>query len=361
MNRTLDRLGRFAATHPWRTFAVWLVLAVAVFGVAGAVGGQTQEDWDVPAAPAQQGIDLLREHLPASGNTSAQVVVHDDAPLADSELTALTDRLAGLDHVLTVTPPRMSADGDTALITVQYDVPVTHRDLYGHAEPLEQAIEPTQEAGAQVVLGGELPSTASGAMKGTGELIGIVVALLILLLMFRSVVAAGLPVVVAVAGLAVGAAGITILCGVMSVSPFAPTVATMVGLGVGIDYALLILVRALEYRRAGFGVVDAAAASSVTAGRSVVLAGTTVLVSLLGLRLSGLSTFGAFGFATAITVVAVMVTALLLVPALFALTHRWIEPRAVRRARKAGSKVTGLVTGPRIDSVVQRTARPAQE
>ncbi len=350
MNRTLDRLGRFAATHPWRTFAVWLVLAVAVFGVAGAVGGQTQEDWDVPAAPAQQGLDLLREHLPASGNTSAQVVVHDDDPLADSELTALTDRLAGLDHVLTVTPPRMSADGDTALITVQYDVPVTHRDLYGHAEPLEQAIEPTQEAGAQVVLGGELPSTASGAMKGTGELIGIVVALVILLLMFRSVVAAGLPVVVAVAGLAVGAAGITILCGVMSVSPFAPTVATMVGLGVGIDYALLILVRALEYRRAGFGVVDAAAASSVTAGRSVVLAGTTVLVSLLGLRLSGLSTFGAFGFATAITVVAVMVTALLLVPALFALTHRWVEPRAVRRARKLAGKAHGLVTGPRDDS-----------
>ena len=108
----------------------------------------------------------------------------------------------------------------------------------------------------------------------------------------------------------------------------------MVGLGVGIDYALLMLTRALEYRRAGFGVVEAAAAANRTAGRSVVLAGTTVLVSLLGLRLSGLATFAAFGFATAITVVAVMVTALMLVPALFALTRRWIEPRAVRRARK---------------------------
>ena len=334
MNRILDRLGRFAATHPWRTFAVWLVLAVAVFGVAAAAGGQTQEDWDVPEAPAQHGVDLLREHLPQSGNTSAQVVVHDDAPLAESELTALTDRLAALDHVITVTPPRMSADGDTALLTVQYDVPVTHRDVYGHAEPLEGAVEPTQDAGMQVVLGGELPSTAGSAMKGTGEIIGIVVALLILLLMFRAVVAAGLPVLVAVAGLAIGSAGITILCGLMSVSPFAPTVATMVGLGVGIDYALLMLSRALEYRRAGYSVVDAAAAANVTAGRSVVLAGTTVLVSLLGLRLSGLRTFEAFGFATAITVVAVMVTALLLVPAIFRLTHRWIEPRAVRRARK---------------------------
>jgi RND superfamily putative drug exporter len=339
MNRTLDRLGRFAATHPWRTFAVWLVIAVAVFGVAGTAGGQTQEDWDVPAAPAQAGVDLLREHLPQSGNTSAQVVVHDDVPLAESELTALTTRLAELDHVIAVTPPRMSADGDTALLTVQYDVPVTHRDVYGHAEPLEKAVEPTRDAGVEVVLGGELPSTAGSAMKGTGEIIGIVVALLILLLMFRSVVAAGLPIVVAVAGLAIGAAGITVLCGLMSVSPFAPTVATMVGLGVGIDYALLMLSRALEYRRAGFSVVDAAAAANVTAGRSVVLAGTTVLVSLLGLRLSGLATFAAFGFATAITVVAVMVTALLLVPAIFRLTHRWIEPRAVRRERKAAGRL----------------------
>ena len=94
----------------------------------------------------------------------------------------------------------MSADGDTALLTVQYDVPVTHNDLYGDAEPLEKAVEPTQEAGIQVVLGGELPSTAGSAMKGTGEIIGVVAALIILLLMFRSVVAAGLPVVVAVSG-----------------------------------------------------------------------------------------------------------------------------------------------------------------
>ncbi len=347
MNRILDRLGRFAATHPWRTFAVWLVMAVAVFGAAAAAGGQTQEDWDVPAAPAQHGVDLLREHLPQSGNTSAQVVVHDDEPLAESELTALTDRLAALDHVIGVTPPRMSADGDTALLTVQYDVPVTHRDVYGHAEPLEEAIAPTQEAGVQVVLGGDLPSTAGGAMEGTGELIGIVVALLILLLMFRAVVAAGLPILVAVAGLAIGTAGITILCGLMSVSPTAPTVATMVGLGVGIDYALLMLSRALEYRRAGYSVVDAAAAANVTAGRSVVLAGTTVLVSLLGLRLSGLRTFSAFGFATAITVVAVMISALLLVPAIFRLTHRRIEPRAVRRARKvAGQASASMLAAP---------------
>ena len=110
-------------------------------------------------------------------------------------------------------------------------------------------------------------------------MIGIIAALVILLLMFRSVVAAGLPVAVAVAGLGMGLTGVTVLCGLMDVSPTAPTVAAMVGLGVGIDYALLLLTRLLEHVRAGEEFVDAAAHAATTAGRSVVLAGTTVLVS----------------------------------------------------------------------------------
>ena len=199
-----------------------------------------------------------------------------------AELDALAGRLATLDHVLTVLPPRVSEDGATALVTVQYDVPVTHRDLYGVITPVEEAVAATEATGLQVELGGELPGTAVGEMKGTGELIGVVSALLILLLMFRSVVAAGLPVLVAVGGLAVGSGGIALLSAAMSVSPSAPMVATMVGLGVGIDYALLLLTRILEYRRAGHDVVESAARASVTAGRAVVLAGTTVLVSLLG-------------------------------------------------------------------------------
>ena len=116
MNRILDRLGRSAATRPWRTLALWAVVATAMFALAGAFGGQTQEDWDVPSAQAQRGLDLLREHLPSSGNTSAQVVVHapDGEAVPAAELDALAGRLATLDHVLTVLPPRVSEDGATA-------------------------------------------------------------------------------------------------------------------------------------------------------------------------------------------------------------------------------------------------------
>ncbi len=340
MSRTLAALGRFAATHPWRTIALWAVVAGAVFTLAAAFGGPTREDWNVPAAPAQRGVDLLRAHQPDMGNTFAQVVVHDDAALATSTLEDMSGGLARLDHVLRVAPPRMSADGDTAVLVVQYDVPVTDPDVYEDISPLEEVVQPYREAGLQVELGGELPGTATGTMKGVGELIGIAVALLVLLLVFRSVVAAGVPILLAVAGLAVGGAGVTVLAGLISVTPYAPTIATMVGLGVGIDYALLLLTRMLEGRRSGLSVVDSAARAGATAGRSVVLAGCTVLVSLLGLKLAGLATFGAMGFATAIAVLAVMGTSLTLVPAVFRLTHRWVEKRFLRRiARPRGTRV----------------------
>jgi RND superfamily putative drug exporter len=333
MNRILGPMARLSAAHPWRTLLLWLVGAAAAFSLAAAVGGPAQEDWDAPGTPAQRGVDLLREHLPEAGNASAQVVVHDpkEAPVPGREVTALSTRLAAMPHVLAVDPPRVSADGATVLLTVRYDVPVTHRDLMGHAEPLEDAVAATRATGLRAALGGELPATAQAEVKGTGEMIGILGALVILLLMFGSVVAAGLPVLVAVAGLAVGGAGITVLCGLMSVSPSAPMVASMVGLGVGIDYALLLLTRTRDHLAAGLGVVDAVERAAVTAGRSVVLAGATVLVSLLGLRLAGLATYSAFGLATAVTVLAVVVSTLVLVPALCGLLHRRLLPRRVRR------------------------------
>ncbi len=345
MSRTLAAVGRYAATKPWRTIGLWAVVAAAVFAMAAAFGGPTREDWDVPAAPAQHGIDLLRAHLPEMGNTSAQVVVHDDSLLDEQVLADLSGTLGGLDHVLRVSPPRISADGDTAVLVVQYDVPVTDPDVYEDITPLEEAVAPLRGAGVQVELGGELPGTAVGTLEGTGEVIGIAVALLVLLLVFGSIVAAGVPILLAVAGLAVGGAGVTVLCGLISVTPYAPTIATMVGLGVGIDYALLLLTRMLEGRRAGLSVVEAAAHAGATAGRSVVMAGCTVLVSLLGLKLAGLTTFSAMGFATAIAVVAVMGTSLTLVPALFGLTHRWVEARFLRRAvrsRRQGAPRTGI-------------------
>lgn len=334
MDPILERLARHAVLRPWRTLAAWALVLGAVVGLATVLGGPAQEDWDVPGARSQVGIDQLREHLPGYGNASANVVVHDDAPLPASELAGLGADLGTLPHVDTVLPPRVSDDGRTALLVVQYDVPVTHADLYGDAAPLEDAVAPYRADGLQVELGGALPATAGQAVEGTGELVGVVAALLILLLLFRSVVAAGLPVLVAAAGVGLGLTGVTVLCGLMSVSPTAPTVASMVGLGVGLDYALLLLVRTLDHLGEGDDLLTAAVRAGRTAGRSVVLAGATVLVSLLALRFSGLRTFAAFGFATAIAVVAVVFSVLVLVPALASLGRKQLRPRSVRTGRE---------------------------
>ena len=332
MSRFLYRLGRGSAAHPWRTLLAWLVAALAVLTLAGSYGGEPQDDYNVPDARAQVGVDQLREHFPEAGYASAQVVVHDrDGGSPDAaEVAALGERLADMPHVLAVGAPRPSSDGDTLLIDVRYDVPVTDPDLMGNLDPLEDAVEATRDSGLQVELGGEVPDSAAAPLSGYGEIIGVLAALLILVLALGSVVGAGLPIGVALAGLGISSGGVILLAAVMDVSTSAPTIAMMVGLGVGIDYALLIAIRHVEYLRSGHELTDAAGRAVATAGRSVVFAGLTVLVSLMGLRLSGLSVYSSFGFATAIAVISVMAAALTLVPALCRFAGRRILPRKVR-------------------------------
>jgi RND superfamily putative drug exporter len=343
MSGPLYRLGRSSALHPWRTLLFWALAATAVFAVGSVSGGTPHDDWDVPNAPAQHGIDLLRAHVPGAGNAGAQVVVHDrdGGTLTPSTLRHLTTSLRGMPHVVDVSPPALSADGDTALLTVAYDVPVTDDDLMGNLDPLDHAVAETRAAGLQVELGGDLPDTAAAPMQGRGEIIGIAAALLVLVLLFGSVIGAGLPIGVALVGLGVGAGGLTILAGLTDVSTSAPTVASMVGLGVGIDYALLLVTRHVEYLRQGLPVAEAAGRAVATAGRAVVFAASTVLVSLLGLRLAGLSTYSSFGFATAIAVVAVLAAALTLVPVFCRFAGRRLLPRRVRRGReRTGTPLT---------------------
>ncbi len=346
MSRILHRLGYSTAAHPWRTISAWFVVVVVAFGLASAFGGTTHDDYDVPDARAQVGVDQLRAHVPDGGGATAQVVVHDREGdrISAADLDALVRRLGALDHVSQVSAPRLSADADTALVTIRYDAPVTDDDLVGaHGyDPLVEAIEPLRDGGLQAELGGELPGSAESVMKGTGELAGIIAALALLIVAFGSVVAAGLPLAVALLGLAVGSAGVTLLSATMDVSTAAPTVATMVGLGVGIDYALLLVTRHVEFLGEGLDKRDAAGRAMATAGRSVVFASLTVLISLMGLRLGGLPVYSTFGYATAIAVVSVLAAALTLVPALCGLAGRRLMPRRARKGLPARGRKAPL-------------------
>ncbi|OKJ15931.1 MMPL family transporter [Kitasatospora sp. CB01950] len=333
MSTLLGRLGGAAAARPWRTVAAWLLLIAAIFGLARAFGGEPHDSYRVPGTRSTAGLDLLHERFPETAGADARVVVHDrnGKPLSADVLSTLRTRLTTLPHVLAVAPPIPSQAGDTALLTLSYDVEVTAFKGATGLDALRDAARPTADAGYQVEFGGQVPEHFS-APDGTAEAIGMAAALIILVIALGTVVSAGLPLVVALAGLAAGTGLITLMAAVTDISDIAPTVASMVGLGVGIDYALLLVSRHVEGVRRGLDARAAAGAANATAGASVVVAGSTVLVSLFGLKLAGLSIYASFGYATFATVGGVMLASLTLVPALAALAGPRLLRRAERRA-----------------------------
>ncbi|MGI5236556.1 MMPL family transporter [Dactylosporangium sp. CA-139066] len=341
MARFLGRLGGAAAAHPWRTIGAWLIALVAFTALSTVFGGTPHDDYNVPGTQSQAGTEFLRANFPQMSGADARVVVHADKALDPAALEALRERLGRMPGAGVVAPARLSADGDTALIGVQYDIPVT--DFHGTEgmDALRAAAEPLNRDGVQVAFGGQVAENIS-APSGTAEGVGIVVALLILVLGLGSVIAAGLPLVVAIAGLGIATAVVALLEKATDISGTAPTIATMVGLGVGIDYALLLVARHVEGLRRGLSPREAAAHANATAGASVVVAGLTVLVSLFGLKLSTLPVYSSFGYATFAAVAAVMVAALTLVPALCGLAGHRVLPRKARRGTERATAHGGL-------------------
>lgn len=343
MSSFLGRLGGAAAARPWRTLLGWLLLLVTAAALALTVGGTPRDEFRVPGTHSQAGNDLLAERFPAMSGATARVVVHDraGARVPDAVLADLTGRLGALRGTPTVAPAVFSQTGDTALLGLTYGIPVTAFKGSEGVDALREAAKPVEQAGLQVEFGGQLPENFS-APSGGAEVIGIVAALFILVLSLGTVVSAGLPLVVALAGLGLGTAVIYLLAALTDISATAPTVASMVGLGVGIDYALLLVSRHVEGLRAGLTPQRAAAGATATAGSSVVVAGSTVLVSLFGLKLAGLATYASFGYATFAVVGAVMLASLTLVPALCALAG----PRLLRRAERRGERPAPEAAGP---------------
>ncbi|PBC46694.1 hypothetical protein CJ179_26950 [Rhodococcus sp. ACS1] len=335
MSSLLARVGAAAATRPWRVIAAWLTLLVLVFAAASAFGGTNHDDYNVPGLPSQEGTNLLSERFPEMSGADARVVVHSDTgPLAPGVLTDLGSRLADVNGVSAVSLPRLSQDSDTAVISLNYRIPVTDFQGSEGVDALEAAVAGTRAQGLEVELGGQVPENISKP-SGTAEAVGMILALIILVFAFGSVVAAGLPLAVALVGVGIGSGLITIMAGFTGISTIAPTIATMVGIGVGIDYALLLVTRYTEGLRSGMPVRDAVAAANSTAGTSVIFAGTTVLVSLFGLRLSGLPMYASFGYATFAMVGIVMLTSVTLVPALCGLAGtRVLGTRSRARAER---------------------------
>ncbi|WP_033221870.1 MMPL family transporter [Kitasatospora phosalacinea] len=340
----LWRLGTWCARRPVVVLVGWLLVLVGVQVADHAVGGAYSDDFSVPGSQAQDGADVLAAHEPAIGGTSAQVVLHDGQPLTQfqAQVDQAVTSLQHLPHVLSAQdplPPQgqapqpggpLSADGLTAYVTVRFDgVLATFGDDY--LGQVDAAVAPLRQAGVQVEYGGPLGELARPAPSDrVSELIGFGVAVVVLLLGFGSVIAAGLPLVSALLAVVAGLGLLGLLAALTTFATVAPTLATMIGLGVGIDYALFLLTRHRQNLMDGADPVAAAGHAVATSGRAVLISGCTVVVALAGLSVSGISFMAKLGLAAGVTVVTAVCGALTLLPALLGVIGRRMDRFAVR-------------------------------
>jgi putative drug exporter of the RND superfamily len=326
MSRSLAHLARSSARHPWRTILVWVVVLVSISANASKLDSEFVDDFRLPDSDAQKAADQLEESFPAQAGGNATVVFSvEDGSLrgeatADAIQTTLAD-VARLDHVVSVSDPlsagTISSSEEIGFAEVRYDRDVVDLDK-DDFEALEATVTTLDERGVQAEVGGPLAAWEQ-ATETSSEQIGLLIAIVVLLFAFGSVIAMLLPIGMALFALAVGETLIAILAASTNVPTSASSLAAMIGLGVGIDYSLFIVTRFREARRGGTSVVEAAAQASATAGSAVLFAGTSVVIAISGLLISGIWAVGLLGIAAAIVVAVSVVSALSLLPALLGL------------------------------------------
>jgi RND superfamily putative drug exporter len=349
----LRRLGEWCARHFVIVIVAWLVALAVLQVLSRSFGGEYSDNFTLPGVQSTKGLDVLKEHDPAAGGYSSQIVLRDtQKPLTSlsSQMGQTVGDLQKLPHVLSAQNPLpppgsqppsgqsgqqnvgpLSSDGKTAYITVRFDVqPSTLGDSY--LDGVDSAVKPLRSAGVDVEYGGPLGELARPAPDDrVSEAIGFAVAIVVLLVGFGSVIAAGLPLVTALISVVGGLACLSLLAAAFTFATVSPTLATMIGLGVGIDYALFLVTRHRQNLIDGADPVRAAGRATTTSGRAVLVSGCTVIIALAGLSVSGVSFISLLGVAAAVTVVSAVAGALTLVPAMLGLIGKRIDRYHVRK------------------------------
>ncbi|MCF6524178.1 MMPL family transporter [Streptomyces sp. JJ36] len=379
----LERIAAFAYRHKWRALVLWAAVLIGVQAASGVAGSAYHNDFSLPGTESQQALEVMERHGAAQAGDSVQIVLQDPDGLRDpdtrQQVRGMLGEVAGLDSVAQVRSPyedrgAVAEGGAIGYATVTLD---------GKAEEIptedtRRIIDTAQQAsgdGLRVEVGGEAVRAAEEGGGGGAEGAGILGALVILVFLFGSLVAAALPVVTAL--FAVGSTlGLIVLAShVVTLADFTPPLMMLVGLGVGIDYALLVFSRYRGELLAGdprvpgdrTGAPHGAAASGApagpdapgaaalreraariamdAAGRTVFFAGCTVIIALLGLFALGLGSLQGVALAMALTVLVTMVASLTLLPALLAVfgrrLHRGVARQAARRAARGGDRAEG--------------------
>ncbi len=335
MATLLYRLGRFSFHRRGRVLAVWLLLLVVIGGAAAAFMGKTSSEFSIPGTESQRALTALKQEFPqASGATGTIVIASPGGRLTAASVRPVVAEAASVPKVIAAPDPfrtgAVSADGRTALIQVQFSTPKedlteAQRSAFNHVGD--------HVAGLRVEHGGDA-AAAPGVTQST-ELLGVLVAAVVLVITFGSLVAAGMTLVNALVGVGAGMAGLYALTSVFQLNDTAPTLALMIGLAVGIDYSLFITSRYRQLLVDGLDGREAAGRAVGTAGSAVVFAGATVVIALAGLSVVGIPFLTAMGLAAAGTVAIAVLVALTLLPVFLGFIGRRALPRRLRAGHAA--------------------------
>ena len=336
-------LARWCIAHRRRVVVTWVAVAFLITVVAQAVGPNYTTVFSLPGTESQRAVDLLKHEFKAQSGDTDTIVFHVsqgtiDSPAVRAAMTPLLARVSRFPHVAGIVSPyspqgavQVSPNRMTAFATVNYNQPaqVLASDT---GQPVLAQIQAVHVPGLQVVAGGQVIENAEGFSVGPATEVGVVAALLILLLTFGSLAAAGMPLVTAGLGLITGVALIGLATHLTSMSNISPQLALMIGLGVGIDYSLFIVTRFREHYVA-FGDVERSVIEAMdTSGRAILLAGATVVIALLGMFATGVAFMYGLAIAAVIAVLLTLVASLTLLPALLSrFGPRLVRPRGERR------------------------------
>jgi putative drug exporter of the RND superfamily len=333
--------------HKGITIGVWVALLVVINVLSGAIGADYKTDFKLPNSETKQVFDLLSANSPNDAGTSGQIVMkvdsgYADDPAAQAEMKALADFAAKEEGVTVVTPDQnpqqVSQDGTIAFTSLSIS-DRSFTDVQDLGEKImDFGDEQQTPPGVQLEYGGdpfakfELPAS---------EALGIIAAVIILILAFGSVLAMGLPIGIALFGLGIASALVALFSHVIAMPDFTISMVAMIGLGVGIDYALFIVTRYREGLKLGLSVEDSVAEAIDTSGRAVLFAGTTVIIALMGLSLMGLEFVQSIAIASSIGVLMMVLGSLTLLPALLG----WVGTRIDNTTRAALIAVAIAVVG----------------
>ena len=342
----LYRMGRLAFRRRWTVALVWAAVLAAV-GLAGMTAPEAEEEpFSMPGIESQEAFDLMEERFPgaaADGATARVVFVspNGEKVTATENKKAVEAAIAelgdGTQVASTVDPYEsgaVSEDGSTAYTTVTYEVDASGLTDASRSH-LDESLEHARDSGLTVEAGGDAMEDTGGP-SGAAEAIGISVAAVVLLITFGSLAAAGLPLLTALIGVGISLFAITALAGPLGLTDTTSTLAIMLGLAVGIDYALFIVSRYREERAKGRTPQEAVALATGTAGSAVVFAGLTVVIALAGLSVVGIPMLTEMGLGAAGAVVVGVLIALTLVPAVLGFWPNAVLTRKDRKARRAG-------------------------